>query len=91
MSEKELQRVKVIENAVEGRLTVLEAAELLQISDRQVKRLKRDYDGSDAAWVHHGNQGREASNAICEDLGSRWLIWQKRSMRASTTAIFTRS
>jgi Homeodomain-like domain len=40
LSQRELQRVKVIENAVEGRLTVREASELLGLSERQVKRLK---------------------------------------------------
>src|SRR5271167_1317109 len=58
MSEKELQRVKVIENAVEGRLKVGEAARLLQVSARQVQRLKRRYRPDSVAWVRHGNRGR---------------------------------
>lgn len=71
MSQKELQRIKVVENAVEGRLSVAEAAELLQLSDRQVKRLKRDYDPADAAWVHHGNLSRQPRNAISEEIRGR--------------------
>jgi transposase len=43
MSQKEFQRVKVIENAVGGRLSVREASRLLQLSERQVQRLKRRY------------------------------------------------
>src|SRR6202049_3038016 len=58
MSQKEYQRVKVIENAVEGRLRVGEAARLLQRSERQVQRLKRRYRPDSIAWVHHGNRGR---------------------------------
>jgi transposase len=58
MSQKEYQRVKVIENAVEGRLRVGEAARLLQLSERQVQRLKRRYRPDSIAWVHHGNRGR---------------------------------
>jgi len=58
MSQKELQRVKVIENAVEGRRSVGEAARLLQLSERQVQRLKRRYRPDSIAWVHHGNRGR---------------------------------
>src|SRR5271166_1878818 len=58
MSQKELQRVKVIENAVAGRLSVSEAARLLQLSERQVQRLKRRYRPDSVAWVHHGNRGR---------------------------------
>src|ERR1700674_4936952 len=58
MSQKEFQRVKVIENAVGGRLSVGEAAGLLQLSERQVQRLKRRYRPDSVAWVHHGNRGR---------------------------------
>lgn len=68
MSQKELQRIKVIENAVQGRLTVSHAAELLQVSERQVKRLKRSYDAADPEWVHHGNQGRQPANAMSDQL-----------------------
>jgi hypothetical protein len=42
MSQKEFQRVKVIENAAGGRLSVREASRLLQLSERQVQRLKPD-------------------------------------------------
>ena len=58
VSQKEFQRVKVIENAVGGRLRVGEAARLLQLSERQVQRLKRRYRPDSVAWVHHGNRGR---------------------------------
>lgn len=71
LSQREIQRIKVIENAVQGRLTVKEAAELLQISERQVKRLKRKHDGKDPGWVHHGNQGKAPSNAIADSVRKR--------------------
>ena len=46
LSQKELQRMRVIEKAVDGRLSVREAAGLLQRSERQVQRLKRRYLGA---------------------------------------------
>jgi transposase len=58
VSQKEFQRVKVIKNAVAGRLSVSEAARLLQLSERQVQRLKRRYRPDSVDWVHHGNRGR---------------------------------
>jgi transposase len=58
LSQKEFQRVKVIENAVAGRLSVSEAARLLQLSERQVQRLKRRYRPASVDWVQHGNRGR---------------------------------
>ena len=64
MSQKEFQRVKVIENAVGGRLSVGEAARLLQLSERQVQRLKRRYQPDSVAWVQHGNRGRHMPWAL---------------------------
>src|SRR5437868_8394335 len=58
MSQKEFQRVKVIENAAAGRLSVREASRLLQLSERQVQRLKRRYRPDSVGWVQHGNRGR---------------------------------
>jgi transposase len=64
MSQKEFQRVKVIENAVGGRLSVSEAARLLQLSERQVLRLKQRYQPDSIAWVRHGNCGRQMPWAL---------------------------
>src|SRR5450759_3516662 len=64
MSQQEFQRVKVIENAAGGRLSVREAARLLQLSERQVQRLKRRYQPDSIAWVRHGNRGRSMPWAV---------------------------
>jgi transposase len=64
MSQKEFQRVKVIENAAGGRLSVREASCLLQLSERQVQRLKRRYQPDSLGWVQHGNRGRSMPWAV---------------------------
>jgi transposase len=64
MSQKEFQRVRVIENAAGGRLSVREASRLLQLSERQVQRLKRRYQPDSADWVQHGNRGRSVPWAV---------------------------
>src|SRR5258706_5853372 len=64
MSQKKFQRVKVIENAAGGRLSVREASRLLQLSERQVQRLKRRYQPDSVAWVQHGNRGRAMPWAV---------------------------
>jgi transposase len=64
MSQKEFQRVKVIENAAGGRLSVGEASRLLQLSERQVQRLKRRYRADSVDWVRHGNRGRSVAWAL---------------------------
>jgi transposase len=64
MSQKEFQRVKVIENAAGGRLSVREASRLLHLSERQVQRLKRRYQPDSVDWVQHGNRGRSMPWAV---------------------------
>ena len=39
MSQKEFQRVKVIESAIGGRLSLRSSSRRLQLSERQVQRL----------------------------------------------------
>ena len=67
MSQKELQRMKVVENAVSGRPKVSEAAKMLQLSERQMTRLKGRVTGDAVDWVYHGNRGRSPSNAISDE------------------------
>jgi transposase len=74
MSQKEFQRVKVIENAAGGRLSVREASRLLQLSDRQVQRLKGRYQPDSIGWVQHGNRGRSMPWAV--SLPQKQLILQ---------------
>ena len=57
LSQNELRRVKVIENAVQCRVTVGEASGLLELSAQQVKRPTR-YHADHVDWVRHGNRGR---------------------------------
>jgi len=71
LSQKELQRVKVIENAVEGRLTVRQAAELLGLSQRQVKRLKARFEPGSTDWVKHGNLGSRKPWGLSKALGEQ--------------------
>lgn len=72
LTQAELQRIKVVENLVEGRIKVSKAAELLQISARQVKRLgKRCREAGGEEWVHHGNRGQTPSNRISGEARQR--------------------
>lgn len=61
MSDRDLHRVSVISRMVSGELTSLEGAELLAVSVRQVKRLKKRYVAGGAKGLRHALLGR-ASN-----------------------------
>ncbi|TFG91910.1 MAG: helix-turn-helix domain-containing protein, partial [Candidatus Atribacteria bacterium] len=41
MTPKEIMKLKIINQALEGKLTVKETAAVLSLSERQVKRLKK--------------------------------------------------
>lgn len=71
LSQKQIQRIAVIGNAVAGRMGVAEAAAALSRSERQVKRLKQQFDEHDAAWVLHGNQGRAPANRTDQETARR--------------------
>lgn len=60
MSKKELKRLPVIHKVMEKRLTQVKAAEMLDLCDRQVRRLigKIKADGDSA--IIHGNRGKES-------------------------------
>jgi transposase len=62
MSQRELQRLHVVRLTLEGRESVGKGAELLGLSSRQVKRLRRAVRLKGAQGVLHGNRGRRAWN-----------------------------
>jgi transposase len=63
---KEQKRLIVLNEVVAGRLTGLEAAELLGLSERHTRRLLAGYRREGAAALAHGNQGREPANKLDE-------------------------
>jgi transposase len=64
LSQKELQRVTVIEQCVRGTLTCARAAELLALSPRHVQRLKSRYRQGSAAALAHVSRGRPSHRRL---------------------------
>lgn len=73
LSAKELQRVAVISSCVKGGLACARAAELLQISSRQVKRLKVRFRQGGEAAMAHASRGRANPRRLPERLRQRIL------------------
>ena len=70
-SMRELERVKVIEAVIEGRLRCFQAAERLQLSERQISRLCRRYEAAGPAGLVSAKRGRPSNRELSVDLRAR--------------------
>jgi transposase len=73
MTQKQLHRWHVLEKALEGEISLVQASELLGISYRQTKRLKAKVAREGPTGLLHGNRGRTPSNKLPEVLKNRLL------------------
>ena len=67
MKPKEARRVNVVEQLVKGTITVSQAAMLLSLSERQVKRIKKGVKEQGLSYLAHKNRGRKPKHAISEE------------------------
>jgi transposase len=73
LSQQELQRVAVISSCIKGDLTCARAAELLDLTPRQIKRLKARYRQGSAAALAHVSRGRSSPRRLPEAMRARIL------------------
>ena len=71
LTASEQRRLIVLNQLEAGGLVNAEAAQLLNLSVRQVRRLRSDYRKRGAAALSHGNRGRQPHNAVDPDLARR--------------------
>ena len=64
LSAKEARRVYVLEQLCEGKVSAAQAAEILGLSLRHVKRLKKGFLLQGPSFLVHKNRGRKPSHAI---------------------------
>lgn len=77
LSLKQLNRLDIINKAIAGFMTVSEAASALGLSERQVKRLKKDVRQCGPAALIHKNSLRKPMNAISADTASTIVALKK--------------
>jgi transposase len=73
LSGKELNRVEVLGRVKAGNLKLVEAALMLSLSYRQMKRLWRRYRGGGAKALRHGGCGRESNRGYGKKFRQRVL------------------
>jgi transposase len=70
MTPMEMTRLRVINQIIDKVISIREAAELLNLSERQVMRLKKGVREQGPGFIIHKNRGRKPSHAISEETRS---------------------
>lgn len=78
MTQKQLNRYKVISSVIDGKLSISEAAMSLGLSERQIKRLKKGVMEQGPAFLIHKNTGRKPQHALTDELKTK-IISLKQS------------
>lgn len=81
MSAKESRRVFVIEQAVDGKITNRQAAEVLGLTERQVIRLKERMKAEGVAGLAHKNRGRIPKHAVPKDIREKVVMLAQGPLR----------
>ncbi|MBB6489610.1 ISNCY family transposase [Rhizobium lusitanum] len=66
MSEHDLRRIEILSKVIAGRMTLVSAAHVLDLSTRQVRRLLDRISTGGAASIRHKAIGRPSNNRICD-------------------------
>ena len=80
MSQSKLNRHAVIQQVIQGNLSLQEAATALGISRRQVLRLKKGVQQQGAAALIHKNTGRKPAHALNESLAAKIVALKKSAL-----------
>ena len=80
MSRRELRRLPVIHKVMEKRLTQMKAAEMIDLSDRQIRRIIcRIKTYGDSAIVH-GNRGKKSPFKLSEERTAKIMVLLRRGI-----------
>ena len=71
LTTKEQSRIQVLNGVIEGKVTVVQSAKLMGVSERHAWRLLAAYREEGVAAVAHGNRGRKPSTTTCPSIQQR--------------------
>ena len=89
LSKKEQKRLIVLNEVERGVMTSMEAAEVLGLSPRQVRRILAAYRNEGAQALAHGNRERKPSNTLDENLKKRVVELARLTYAGCNTQQFT--
>lgn len=71
LTQKEQLRLRVVSEVQAGHLSLAEAAEVLHLSQRHIRRLRARWEREGAAAFMHGNRGKPPPGRISDELRTR--------------------
>lgn len=90
MRQEEARRLTVISKVIDGHFSVAQAAEYLQLSIRQVLRIKKRVLEEGEAGVMHKNRGRQPSHTLPQSLKQKIVaLYQSDDYRGCNDTHFT--
>jgi transposase len=89
LTKREQSRLMVLNGVEAGRMIAREAAEVLGLSLRHVRRMLAAYRKEGAAGLAHGNRGRKPHNALNDELKKRVLDLAQSTYAGCNTQHFT--
>jgi len=87
MTQRERTKLYVARCLLDGKMTISEAAEVLGLSERQVKRIKKGVKEFGEAFVIHKNRGRKPHHALTDELKN--LVVEHRNSSNYSRANFS--
>jgi hypothetical protein len=89
MSQRQWKRLDAVERIGRGELSLADAAAVLALSTRQVRRLRRAVDKRGAAAVVHGNTGRAPAHRIDEKTREQIVALRRKKYAGFNDVHFT--
>jgi transposase len=71
LKQKELKQLHVIHKVLEGSLTQKQAAEVVSLSERQIRRIKKRIETEGDKGIQHRSRGKESGRKLPEKLVAR--------------------
>ena len=89
MAEWQWKRWDAVARLAAGRLTTAEAARVLGVSVRQVRRLRRAKERDGRRALRHGNRGRAPVNKLAAEVRARVVALRREKYRDFNDQHFT--
>jgi transposase len=79
--QRDIKRLHVIHKIIEGELTQVQAAQIISLSERQVRRIVKLIREEGDGAIQHGSRGRRPNNKLPQKLAERFVELYRQKYR----------